>query len=145
VPKWGVESKGHVPKETNLPITLTERAVTELKELMASQEKAEAALRVWVAGGGCSGLQYGMALDDGQPEESDQVFEQNGLKIFVDDLSLKYMEGASVDFVEDTFGGGFKIENPNAVSSCGCGSSFQAEEGQAGPAGGCGSCGCSGC
>lgn len=124
-----------------MPITLTERAVTELKDLMAGQEKSEAALRVWVAGGGCSGLQYGMALDDGQPEEGDQIFEQQGLKIFVDDLSLKYMDGASVDYVDDTLGGGFKIENPNAVSSCGCGSSFQTEEGE-GSGGGCGSGGC---
>jgi iron-sulfur cluster assembly accessory protein len=122
-----------------LPITLTERAVTELKDLMQSQEKAAAALRVWVAGGGCSGLQYGMALDDGSPEEGDQTFEQDGLKIVVDDMSLKYMDGASVDYVDDTFGGGFKIENPNATSSCGCGSSFQTEEGQGG---GCGSGGC---
>jgi len=125
-----------------LPITLTERAVTELKDLMAGQEKAEAALRVWVAGGGCSGLQYGMALDDGQPEDGDQIFEQSGLKIYVDDLSLKYMEGASVDYVDDTLGGGFKIENPNAVSSCGCGSSFQTEDGQAGGGGCGGGCGC---
>jgi iron-sulfur cluster assembly accessory protein len=127
-------------RSTNLPIILTDRAVTELKDLMAGQEKSSSALRVWVAGGGCSGLQYGMALDDGQPEDGDQIFEQEGLKIFVDDLSLKYMEGASVDYVDDTLGGGFKIENPNAVSSCGCGSSFQTEEGQGG---GCGSgCGC---
>lgn len=124
-----------------MSITLTERAVTELKDLMAGQAKADAALRVWVAGGGCSGLQYGMALDDSTPEDGDQVFEQDGLKIFVDDLSLRYMAGASVDYVDDSMGGGFKIENPNAVSSCGCGSSFQTEEGQGG-GGGCGSCGC---
>lgn len=127
-----------------MSISISERAVTELKDLMAGQEKADAALRVWVAGGGCSGLQYGMALDDGQPEDGDKVFEQNGLKIYVDDLSLKYMEGASVDYVDDTLGGGFKIENPNATSSCGCGSSFKTDEegeAQAG-GGGCGSCGC---
>jgi iron-sulfur cluster assembly protein len=125
-----------------LPITLSDRAVTELKDLMASQSKAEAALRVWVAGGGCSGLQYGMALDDGKPEDGDQVFEQNGLKIYVDDLSLRYMDGASVDYVDDTLGGGFKIDNPNATQSCGCGSSFKTEEGAEGMGGGCGSGGC---
>lgn len=125
-----------------MPITLTDRAVTELKDLMQSQEKAEAALRVWVAGGGCSGLQYGMALDDGTPEEGDQVFEQAGLKIVVDDLSLRYMDGASVDYVDDTLGGGFKIENPNATQSCGCGSSFQTEDGAPAGGGGCGSGGC---
>lgn len=118
-------------------ITLTDRAAAELKDLIQSQGKDHAALRVWVAGGGCSGLQYGMALDDNEPEAGDQVFEQAGVKIFIDELSLGYMEGASVDYVDDTLGGGFKIENPNATSSCGCGSSFKTE----GSAGGCGSCG----
>jgi iron-sulfur cluster assembly accessory protein len=123
-------------------ITLSERAVSELKDLMATQDKQNTALRVWVAGGGCSGLSYGMALDDSDPEEGDQVFEQSGVKIFVDGLSLNYMEGSTVDFVEDTLGGGFKIENPNAVSTCGCGSSFKTEDGQA-AGGGCGNgCGC---
>ena len=125
-----------------MSITLTERAACELKELMVSQQKATAALRIWVAGGGCSGLSYGMALDDGEPEEGDNVFSQDGLKIFVDGLSLQYMEGSSVDYVDDMMGGGFKIENPNAVSSCGCGSSFKTEGSEGG---GCGSgCGCSG-
>jgi iron-sulfur cluster assembly accessory protein len=121
-------------------ITLTERAACELKELMTSQDKTQAALRVWVAGGGCSGLSYGMALDDNSPEEDDQIFEQEGVKVIVDSLSL----GAQVDYVDDTLGGGFKIENPNATSSCGCGSSFKTEGSEAGAAGGCGSgCGCS--
>lgn len=124
-----------------MAITLTERAACELKELMVSQQKANAALRIWVAGGGCSGLSYGMALDDATPEEGDNVFEQDGLKIYVDGLSLQYMEGSSVDYVDDMMGGGFKIENPNATSSCGCGSSFKTEGSEAG-AGGCGSCGC---
>ncbi len=121
-------------------ITLTDRAASELKELMEGQDRGNAALRVWVAGGGCSGLSYGMALDDNDPEEGDQIFEHAGIKVVIDALSLGYMEGASVDFVEDTMGGGFKIENPNATSSCGCGSSFKTE----GSGGGCGSgCGCS--
>lgn len=124
-----------------MPITLTERAACELKELMVSQQKTNAALRIWVAGGGCSGLSYGMALDDGEPEDGDNIFENDGLKIYVDGLSLQYMDGASVDYVDDMMGGGFKIENPNAVSSCGCGSSFKTE----GSGGGCGSgCGCAG-
>jgi len=124
-------------------ITISERAVTELKDLMSTQAKQSAALRVWVAGGGCSGLSYGMALDDGAPEEGDQIFEQDGVKIYVDGLSLNYMDGSSVDFVEDALGGGFKIENPNAVSTCGCGSSFKTEGSEGASAGGCGSCGCS--
>jgi len=124
-----------------MAITLTTRAACELKELMIDQQKDSAALRVWVAGGGCSGLQYGMALDDGSPADDDQLFEQDGIRILVDGLSLQYMEGATVDYIDDVMGGGFKIDNPNAVSSCGCGSSFKTE-GSEGGAGGCGGCGC---
>ena len=124
-----------------MAISLTTRAANELKELMIGQEKTTAALRVWVAGGGCSGLSYGMALDDNDPETGDQVFSQDGVKILVDELSLRYMEGATVDFVDDDLGGGFKIENPNATSSCGCGSSFKTEDSEGmGGGGGCGSC-----
>lgn len=119
-------------------ITLTPRAATELKDLIASQEKPMAALRVWVAGGGCSGLSYGMALDDNEPEAEDNVFDQDGIKLYVGPLSLNYMDGASVDYVEDVLGGGFKIDNPNAVSSCGCGNSFATEGGGGGCGGGCG-------
>ena len=121
-----------------MAITLTPRAAKELRDLIEAENKATAALRVWVAGGGCSGLTYGMALDENAPEEGDQQFEHEGVRIVVDGLSLQYMEGAQVDFVDDAMGGGFKIENPNATSTCGCGSSFQTEEGQGG---GCGSCG----
>lgn len=125
-----------------MPINLTERAATELKELMTSQDKSGSALRVWVAGGGCSGLSYGMALDDAAAEDGDVVFEHDGLKIFVDGLSLQYMDGSEVDYIDDMMGGGFKISNPNAVSTCGCGSSFKAEG--EGSGGGCGGgCGCS--
>jgi iron-sulfur cluster assembly accessory protein len=124
-------------------ITLTDKAAAELQDLITSQEKQGSALRVWVAGGGCSGLSYGMALDDSAPEDGDNVFEQNGVKIYVDSLSLNYMDGASVDYVDDVLGGGFKIENPNAVSSCGCGSSFKTADGQEASGGGCGSCSCS--
>jgi len=124
-----------------MAIALTERAANELKDLMLAEGKESAALRVWVAGGGCSGLSYGMAIDDGDAEDGDQVFEDKGLKIYVDSLSMNYIDGASVDFVDDPMGGGFKVDNPNAVASCGCGSSFKTEDGQAG-GGGCGGCGC---
>lgn len=121
-------------------ITLTARAVTELADLIASQDKPGSALRVWVAGGGCSGLSYGMALDDNAPEADDQTFEQDGIKVIVDSLSLGYMQGASVDYVDDVLGGGFKIENPNATGGCGCGNSFSTADSAGG---GCGSgCGC---
>jgi iron-sulfur cluster assembly accessory protein len=132
---------------TEKQISLTERAASELKTLLEQENKPNAALRVWVAGGGCSGLQYGMALDDSAAESDDVVLDDQGIKIYVDSLSLKYMTGSIVDFVDDTFGGGFKIENPKAVKSCGCGSSFSAEdEGLPGldtsAGGGCGGCGC---
>lgn len=126
-------------------ITLSDRAASELKTLIEENGKDGAALRVWVAGGGCSGLQYGMALDDAAPEGDDSILEDRGVKIYVDAMSLRYMVGSVVDYVDDALGGGFKIENPNATKSCGCGSSFSAgEEGMEGldNGGGCGGCGC---
>ena len=132
------------PETTPSDITLTERAASELKTLIQENDKANAALRVWVAGGGCSGLQYGMALDDADPEEGDVVLNDQGVKIYIDGMSLKYMTGSVVDYVDDSMGGGFKIENPKATKSCGCGSSFSSdEEGMEGLSngGGCGGCG----
>ncbi len=108
-------------------ITISERASQELKELMNSQDATDSALRVWVAGGGCSGLSYGMALDGEKAESEDQVFQISGLNVYIDNMSLQYMEGAVIDFIDDDMGGGFKIENPNATKTCGCGSSFSAE------------------
>lgn len=127
-------------------ISLSERAASELKGMLVENGKEEAALRVWVSGGGCSGLSYGMAIDDNDPEEGDIILSDQGIKIFVDALSLKYMSGSVIEFVDDTLGGGFKIENPNATKSCGCGSSFSVdEEGMegldTGGRGGCGGCG----
>jgi iron-sulfur cluster assembly protein len=128
-------------------ITLSERAAAEIKTLLEEQGTPDAALRVWVAGGGCSGLQYGMAIDEAQPEDGDQILGDQGVKIYLDNLSLPYMKGSVVDYVDDVLGGGFKIENPNAVKSCGCGSSFESgDEEHPGldtrKGGGCGSCGC---
>ena len=120
-------------------ITLTEKAAAEIKGLFERQGVENAALRVFVSGGGCSGLQYGMAIAD-EIEEGDIEYSQHGVRILVDPLSAQYINGSSVDFIEDDMGGGFKIENPNAVRGCGCGSSFATEEGQQG--GGCGSGGC---
>lgn len=125
-----------------MAITVTSRAAAELKELMIAESRPDAKLRVWVAGGGCSGLQYGMALDDGSPEDGDQVFETELVKVIVDPLSLQYMEGSIVDYIDDPMGGGFKVENPNATSSCGCGSSFKTEDSDGPSGGGCGGCGC---
>ncbi len=125
-----------------MAITLSERAAAELKSLLEQSGAKDAGLRVWVAGGGCSGLQYQMAIDDAEPEPTDAVFESHGIRIYVDELSLRYMDGSSIDYVEDMFGGGFKIDNPNAINTCGCGSSFQTEDDTGMPSGGCGCCGC---
>ncbi|MCS6776876.1 MAG: iron-sulfur cluster insertion protein ErpA [Chloroherpetonaceae bacterium] len=124
----------------NNGVALSARAAEEISTLMERQGKAGAALRVFVQGGGCSGLSYGMAIDD-TIEENDLVFDNFGVKVVVDPISINYLRGSSIDYVEDVaMGGGFKIDNPNAVRSCGCGSSFSTEDGE--EAGGCGSGGC---
>lgn len=125
----------------NTGVTLSERAAEEIRGLLERQGKADAALRVFVSGGGCSGLNYGMAIDD-SVEEGDFIYNCHGVKVVVDPLSINYIKGASVDYVEDMMGGGFKIDNPNAVRSCGCGSSFSTEDGPEAGGGGCGSGGC---
>lgn len=126
-----------------MAITLTEKAASEIRDLLTQQGKPDATLRIWVASGGCSGLQYGMAIDEEQPTAEDQIFESNGVKIAIDPLSLNYMIGSEVDYLDDQLGGGFKIENPNAVKGCGCGHSFQTEDGagdEANSGSGCGGC-----
>jgi len=111
-------------------ITLTSTAAAKVKGIL-EQEKAslpEGGLRIYVQGGGCSGFQYGMVLDE--VAEGDQVIEaEGGVKVIIDPMSLRYLEGAEVDYKEDLMGGGFAIKNPNAKSTCGCGHSFQTEEG----------------
>jgi len=121
-------------------ITVTEKAAREIKRVFESQGNPNALLRVYVAGGGCSGLSYGMALEEAA-EEGDQVFEQNGVQIVVDPKSYMYVAGSNIDWATDQLmGGGFKIENPNAARSCGCGQSFQPAEGGDDVPAGCGSC-----
>jgi iron-sulfur cluster assembly protein len=104
-------------------ITLTETAESELRRLVSQQESQSMALRVFVSPGGCSGMSYGMAFDDEQ-QEGDQVFESNGVRVCVDEMSAMYLEGSEIDFVDQLMGGGFTIHNPNAVRSCACGHSF---------------------
>lgn len=128
------------------PLTLTENAAAEVKSLLAQQEKTDLFLRIYVSGGGCSGLQYGMALDE-NIEPGDEQFQLEGVNLVVDATSLRYLNGAVVDYITNEMGGGFKIENPNATKSCGCGSSFSAGDEEADgldtkAGGGCGSCGC---
>ena len=106
-------------------ITVTEAAAGKIRELLAEEGKAESGLRVFVQGGGCSGFQYGLMIEEGSGV-GDQAFESNGVRLFVDPVSVSYLKGAEVDFVDTITGGGFTIKNPNATSTCGCGSSFTA-------------------
>jgi iron-sulfur cluster assembly protein len=107
-------------------LTLTESATGKLKELLAEQENAEQALRVSVRGGGCSGFQYALALDT--PKDDDHVFEHSGVSVVVDKVSMQFVLGSEVDYVEGLQGAGFAVNNPNVVAACGCGSSFQVRE-----------------
>jgi iron-sulfur cluster assembly accessory protein len=108
-------------------INVTEAAAEKINELLVDEQKVGAGLRVFVQGGGCSGFQYGLMIDEGEGDPSaDQIFEVNGVRLYVDPISLRYLRGAEVDFVDNNMGGGFTIKNPNAKSTCGCGSSFSA-------------------
>ena len=109
-------------------IIVTEAAAGKIRELLNEEGKTESGLRVFVQGGGCSGFQYGLMIEEGSGV-GDQLFESNGVKLFVDPVSISYLKGAEVDFVDTITGGGFTIKNPNATSTCGCGSSFTTEEG----------------
>jgi iron-sulfur cluster assembly protein len=117
-------------------ITLSERAAGKVLELIAEEQDAET-LRVAVQGGGCSGFQYALGFD-GAPQAGDEVAELHGVTVIVDRFSLPYLEGASVDYVDGLMGQGFTVDNPNAMASCGCGQSFQAEGDAPAGAGGCG-------
>jgi iron-sulfur cluster assembly protein len=108
-------------------IFLTETAADMVKTLLVQKNVPDHGLRVFVAGGGCSGMQYGMALE-AEPRPYDHLIEYNGVKVFVDPTSMMYLSNATIDYEDSIMGGGFKIENPNAVSSCGCGSSFKTKE-----------------
>lgn len=106
-------------------IQVTEIAASKIHALLTEESKPGAGLRVFVQGGGCSGFQYGLMIDEGEGDASaDQVFEIHGVRLVVDPISARYLEGAEVDFVDNVSGGGFTIRNPNAKSTCGCGSSF---------------------
>jgi iron-sulfur cluster insertion protein len=107
------------------PILVTEAAASKINALLAEEQKFEAGLRVFVQGGGCSGFQYGLMIEEGSGDaDSDRIFESNGVKLFVDPISVRYLSGAEVDFVDNLTGGGFTIRNPNAKTTCGCGQSF---------------------
>lgn len=116
-----------MPTETTevrkAPLSLTDTAVGKVREIMATQDPLPAGLRIGVVGGGCSGFQYSMSFEN-QSGMMDKVFTFDGLKVFVDATSLMYLSGCTVDYVETLEAAGFKFENPNTKSTCGCGSSF---------------------
>ena len=109
-------------------INVTPAAASKISELLVEENKQSAGLRVFVQGGGCSGFQYGLMIDEGDGDTTtDSVIESNGVKLLVDPISARYLRGAEVDFVDNITGGGFTIKNPNATSTCGCGQSFSVD------------------
>jgi len=106
-------------------VQLTEVAVTKVREILDSQEPKPAGLRISVVGGGCSGFSYSMGFEN-SPGMLDKTYQFGGLNVFVDQASMLYLDGAEVDYVETLEGSGFKFNNPNVKSTCGCGSSFSA-------------------
>jgi iron-sulfur cluster insertion protein len=107
-------------------ITITESAVAKIQDIIAEENNPELKLRVFVQGGGCSGMQYGFTLDDKQAED-DWDLEVQGIHVLVDSMSGGYLQGAEVDYKDDVYGSSFTIKNPTAVTTCGCGSSFSPE------------------
>ena len=104
-------------------LQITDKAVIKVKEILDSQEPAPAGLRISVVGGGCSGFQYSMAFER-TAQMLDKTYDFNGLKVFIDQASMLYLDGAEVDYVETVEGSGFKFNNPNVSTTCGCGQSF---------------------
>src|SRR4030095_6197886 len=104
-------------------ITLTEAAIRHLQGLIAEKGDASKGLRLFVEKGGCAGMQYGMTLDG--VETGDETFEKDGVRVIVDPESLNYLRGSEIDYCDDLTGTGFRLKNPNAVRSCGCGTSFE--------------------
>ncbi len=118
-------------------VSLTPEASTRLKDLLSKENNPQLALRIFVSGGGCSGMQYGMAFDD-QRRADDVVVEHEGVQIIVDDFSVGYIRGSEIDYVDGLMGAGFTVHNPNAVHSCSCGHSFDTGD----DSGGAQACGC---
>ena len=104
-------------------LKISDNAVNRINELLASKDNPELMLRVYIQGGGCSGFQYGFQFDDAQ-QDDDISIEQSGIRVLVDMLSLQYLGGAEIDYKDDIMGSRFLINNPNATTTCGCGSSF---------------------
>ncbi len=117
-------------------VYVTPAAASAVQDLMTKRNLTGYGLRIFISGGGCSGFQYGLALED-NIRESDTTYEINGVKLVIDDVSINYLRGAQIDYVDELMGSGFKITNPNAISTCGCGQSFRTWD----DSGGCSGCG----
>src|SRR5258708_17251943 len=130
-----IEQNQQLAIETSV-ISMTSAAADKVRELLKQEDDPSLGLRIFVAGGGCSGLQYGMTLDEEQ--EGDTSVHVEGFKVLVDEMSLGYISGSEVDYVDSLMGAGFTVNNPNAVSSCGCGHSFKTAEDSGGQARSCG-------
>jgi iron-sulfur cluster assembly protein len=130
-----------IEREETTLVTLTEGAAVKISKLMAEEPAGEAeVLRVAIQGGGCSGFEYALGFDRGA-QAGDHELEFHGVRVVVDPFSAPYLRGSTIDFLEGLQESGFKIDNPNVVSACGCGSSFQVAEGEApDAAAGCGTC-----
>ena len=113
-------------------VSLTDAAATKLRELTKDETSPEIGLRVYVYSGGCSGYRYGMMLED-QPTAEDLTVEVNGIRVYVDGESTQYLAGSEIDYVDTLMGAGFTVNNPNAVSACGCGSSFRTADSAGSP------------
>lgn len=115
----------NAPTEMPVPLLFTDSAANKVKELIAEEGNPELKLRVFVTGGGCSGFQYGFTFDE-VTNEDDTAMEKNGVTLLIDSMSFQYLVGAEIDYSEGLQGSQFVIKNPNAASTCGCGSSFSA-------------------
>jgi iron-sulfur cluster assembly protein len=129
-----------IEQQTDEVVTLTERAAEKVRALMADEPAGEAeVLRIAIQGGGCSGFEYALGFDRGA-QTGDHELDFHGVKVVVDPFSAPYLQGSTIDFLSGLQESGFKVENPNVVSACGCGHSFQVAEGEEAPAdAGCGS------
>ena len=124
-----------IPMQSESLVTLSEAAATKLQELVTAEQNTALGLRVYVYSGGCSGFRYGMMLED-QPSNEDVRVQSRGINVYIDPQSTQYITGSEIDYLDTLMGAGFTVNNPNAVSACGCGSSFQTAD-SAGSPGAC--------
>ena len=133
-----IETEPQVPEPQRLPATetplvvLSDAAASKLRELTSTETDPRIGLRVYVYSGGCSGFRYGMMLEDA-PTSDDVRIEANGIRVYVDGQSTQYLLGSEIDYVDTLMGAGFTVNNPNAVSACGCGSSFRTADSAGSP------------